>query len=267
MGVSAMLMLLFIHSCKDEEVSPKVDTWNELTTVNTPNLGFAFKILSEKDQWEVGYNRIMIQGDKDVLSQYHMEMNSQMTMTTDMGTMMHNSPIEQLIFNSGEGVFNGAVVFVMPSTAGNWELKINITKIGTTESELITIPLDVKSPEESRLISFMHEEKSYFVSLVEPRKPAVGINDFEVVVHQKESMSSWPAVNNLDISVEPEMPAMGHGSPNNVDPILIENGHYKGKVNFTMDGNWKIHLTISGESVVMAEGLAFDITFTTSSSQ
>jgi len=41
------------------------------------------------------------------------------------------------------------------------------------------------------------------------------------------------------------MPSMGHGSPNNVNPVLTKNGHYKGKVNFTMTGDWRINLELN----------------------
>jgi len=56
--------------------------------------------------------------------------------------------------------------------------------------------------------------------------------------------------------MEPEMPAMGHGSPNNVNPVAIGNGHYKGKVNFTMTGLWQVNLDF-----MMGADLADDTQF------
>ncbi|MNR44863.1 hypothetical protein D3C85_1636520 [compost metagenome] len=57
----------------------------------------------------------------------------------------------------------------------------------------------------------------------------------------------------------PEMPSMGHGSPNNVEPVITKNGIYKGKVNFTMTGDWKINFVLAkgGQSNVTF----FDLTF------
>ncbi|MDZ7648356.1 MAG: FixH family protein [Cytophagales bacterium] len=47
------------------------------------------------------------------------------------------------------------------------------------------------------------------------------------------------------------MPSMGHGSPNNVNPTHSSKGSYKGKVNFTMTGDWRLNLNISqGEAVL-----------------
>jgi hypothetical protein len=42
------------------------------------------------------------------------------------------------------------------------------------------------------------------------------------------------------IEMIPDMPSMGHGSPNNENPVHTAIGHYKGKINFTMTGEWRI---------------------------
>ena len=60
-------------------------------------------------------------------------------------------------------------------------------------------------------------------------------------------MMTFPAEDNFSITMTPEMPSMGHGSPNNVNPVLTKNGHYKGKVNFTMTGDWRINLVLNKE--------------------
>jgi hypothetical protein len=57
------------------------------------------------------------------------------------------------------------------------------------------------------------------------------------------------------------MPSMGHGSPNNVNPVHTSNGHYLGKVNFTMSGFWRVHLTIKKNGVLLSNDQYFDITF------
>jgi hypothetical protein len=56
------------------------------------------------------------------------------------------------------------------------------------------------------------------------------------------------------------MPTMNHGSPNNVNPVHKGNGHYKGKVNFTMTGLWRLHFTLkAGDAIAKADSL--DIEF------
>lgn len=75
-------------------------------------------------------------------------------------------------------------------------------------------------------------------------------------------MMSFPAIDGYTMTMTPEMPSMGHGSPNNVNPVSSGMGKYDGKVNFTMTGYWKVNfefLTESGETV--KTGQYFDVTF------
>jgi hypothetical protein len=55
------------------------------------------------------------------------------------------------------------------------------------------------------------------------------------------------------------MPSMGHGSPNNINPLHIKNGHYKGKVNFTMTGDWRINLVLNKDG--KTSSTFFDLLF------
>ena len=75
-------------------------------------------------------------------------------------------------------------------------------------------------------------------------------------------MMDWPAEPYLSVEIEPEMPAMNHGSPNNVNPSSIGDGHYLGVVNFTMTGWWRVNMTIkNGEGSIISDDSYFDITF------
>ena len=86
------------------------------------------------------------------------------------------------------------------------------------------------------------------------------MNPFEITVHVKESMMSFPPVKDLTVNMTPSMPSMGHGSPNNVDPVHLVDGHYKGEVNFTMTGDWRIDLILNQGSNKLAE-TQFDLFF------
>jgi hypothetical protein len=57
------------------------------------------------------------------------------------------------------------------------------------------------------------------------------------------------------------MPSMGHGSPNNVNPTSTGKGHYKGKVNFTMTGEWKINVAIKKGGSTVSNGLYYMLNF------
>jgi len=57
----------------------------------------------------------------------------------------------------------------------------------------------------------------------------------------------WPPVDDLTLEIIPEMPTMGHGSPNNENPVSIGDGHYQGQVNFTMAGPWTVTVKVSSD--------------------
>ncbi len=180
----------------------------------------------------------------------------------DMGMMQHTSPFENPASNQAVNqLFPCSVVFIMPSTGGSWTVKIMVTVNGKTGS--LTIPVSVIEPVKSRMKSFtsLHNNAKYFIALIEPTKPKIGINDFEIAIYKKESMMSFPADNSFGITLTPEMPTMGHGSPNNVNPVSVGNGHYKGKVNFTMTGYWKVNLDFKVGTEVADSTQFFDIEF------
>lgn len=185
----------------------------------------------------------------------------------DMGMMMHSCPVEQPIYdlvdNSTE-TFNGAVVFIMPSTAGSWTIQVHVNNHSNGQMGMATIPVSVVAPDEAKLFSFVSEYDSskMFVTLIEPTQPSVGLNNFEIGVYKKASMMDFPGVTNLSVEMEPEMPSMGHGSSNNTNPESTENGRYLGEVNFTMTGYWKVNLdffTATNDTIKI--GYSFDITF------
>lgn len=182
----------------------------------------------------------------------------------DMGTMMHSTPFENpASVNAVNSLFPCAVVFIMPSTGGAWTLKVNVTNLQSGRSGVFSSPLVISEPAESRMKSFtsLHDGSKFFVAMIEPATPKVGINDFELAIFKRVNMMSFPADSSLSVTIVPEMPTMGHGSPNNIDPAHLGNGHYKGKVNFTMTGYWKVNIDLLSGAAVADTTQYFDITF------
>ncbi len=142
-------------------------------------------------------------------------------------------------------------------------MDLMVTNLKNGKSGKLTIPVTVAEPAQKRMLSFtsaVDNSTKYFVSLVEPAKPKVGINDLELVVYKRASMMSFPADSALSITFEPEMPTMNHGSPNNIHPAHKGIGHYKGKVNFTMTGLWRLHFDMKAGDV-LAKTDSLDIEF------
>jgi len=102
------------------------------------------------------------------------------------------------------------------------------------------------------------DEERYFLSLVAPLDPSVGKQDIEFTVHGRESMMSFPPIEDFTVEIEPSMPAMGHGSPDNEQPVHQSDGHYVGKVNFIMTGAWRVDVRLKRGEQVVAQA-AFDL--------
>ena len=210
-----------------------------------------------------GYNKLFLsitdQVTEEVLSEAELKLKPMM----DMITMKHSAPFENPagVVNT-EGYFEGAVVFIMPSTADmGWTLEVFIKTADKEESTIIDIPL-VRSLEEARKINVISaiDETKYFVSIVEPVEPKVGINTCEFTIHYKESMMSFPPAKDITMEIEPEMPSMDHGSPNNEHPAHVGDGHYVGKLNFTMTGWWRVHIILKKGNEIITDDAFMDIT-------
>jgi len=187
----------------------------------------------------------------------------------NMGTSSHACPFE----NPGDsltsdGYFKGAILFSMMGT-NSWSLSVDITANGKIET--VSFPIDkVKSTDPVKKIVVMDSLSTgpgtwtitkYPVTLIEPAIWKVGNNPFEITIHTMASMMSFPCCTDMTVEITPEMPSMGHGSPNNVNPVSIGKGHYMGSVNFTMTGAWRINVVFKKGGRTLGSKNYFDIVF------
>jgi len=177
-----------------------------------------------------------------------------------MSGMMHSCPMETPTFNSETKQYEGAITFVMSSMMGSWTVSVHLNGVGT--ADLVVPVMDQDEPQIYSFPSMIDSTTSYFVSLIQPEDSKVGENTFEVLINKRASMMDWPAMEEMTVVIKPEMPDMGHGSPNNVDPVHTSDGHYNGVVNFTMTGWWRVHVTvINAQGDTLNNDRYFDITF------
>lgn len=266
-----LAIALFATSCKKEETNPGTpvdDPLSEyvlISETSAATLDCTVKVYAQEALF-VGYNYILVQVKDNATGEILDNPNMMFMPVMEMNSgMMHACPLEQPTYNTSLQVMEGTITFVMPSMGqGKWNLGLKLKNTAGTEED-INIDVDVMQKAESQLFSFVsahNPNQSVFVALVNPRMPQIGINDFEVVVYERQSMMSWPALEMLNIEIDPEMPTMGHGSPNNVNPIDMGEGHYLGKVNFTMSGYWKVNMKFeTTTNEMMMDDAFFDITF------
>lgn len=261
-----------LFSCKnDDEITPV----NPLEGLIKLKEGYALGASAKVEIWGkknffAGYNNLVVvlldsTNTKDTLKDAHIHFAPLMTMGMGMMAMQHACPIENPDEAAINGVFPGALAFVMPtSTDGSWKLGVAVHNHKNDKEGQANFDITVDNPTPSVLSVFTAstaDATKLVLSLVQPLAPKVGMNDIEFTLHRKASMMEWPAESGYTIEITPEMPSMGHGSPNNVNPVHVANGHYKGKVNFTMTGEWKVNIVLKKDGVPVKSDAFFNITF------
>lgn len=251
-------------ACNDDSTpSPSNDVkdeWSVIGEGQTDNGEMTVQLYAS-DILETGYQNIQVSvSDKNGSQLSDVEVMFMPIM--DMGDMKHSAPVEQPAAQvNAQGRYEGAVVFQMPGKDA-WTVRVTVKNPSDGVTGSITFPVEVVQPEWNACKVFQPKDSGapLIVTWINPSEPQVGVNDLEWTVHRRESMMSFPPVENFEISIEPTMPSMGHGSPNNVDPVHMRSGHYMGKVNFTMTGVWRIDFDLSDETHVVDDSQYFEIT-------
>ena len=263
--LSIILIFGTLASCGDDTDEITLDPFAELTLIETvavTDTDMTVKIFTGgKSALYVGYNAYQV-GLFDADDNQITDADIMVMPMMDMGEMKHSAPHEHQTFTNSENELHSfSTVFQMPSSdMGKWSLDFTVKNNNNDAQGTVSVIVPITMPVEERMKSFDTASGKLFVSLVDDIAPEVGVNDFEITIHQKMSMMDWPAVENYTIEIVPEMPSMGHGSPNNVNPTHSQNGHYMGKVNYTMTGYWKVNVNIyDGEELIIET--SFDITF------
>lgn len=259
----AFVVFIF-SSCSKEKITNPVIKLVKQAEGYAAGAATRVEIYTKESAITSGYMKFYIALYDSVSGKHIEDAHISLTPMMDMGTMMHSAPYENPVSSKAVNqLFPCSVTFIMSSMGGTWTLKIRVHNHVSDKEGILTIPVTVAEPAQSRMKSFtaLHDGAKYFVSLIEPRAPKTGMNDLEIVIYKRASMMSFPADSSLSVTLTPEMPTMGHGSPNNVNPVHIGNGHFKGKVNFTMTGLWRLHLNFLHNGTVAYDDLYFDIEF------
>lgn len=259
------LSLFYVSCTKDDAQEPDPTAGlTKLTEGYAVGAATKVEIYLENATLTSGYNKFYLALYDSVSGKRIDQSNISLTPMMDMGTMKHSAPYENPASrNSVDHLYPCSVVFIMSSMGGNWTVKFNIDNLENNKIGDLTIPVTVTEPTLSRMKSFtgLHDGNKYFVALIEPSSPKIGINTMEMAIYKRATMMSFPADSSLSVTLTPEMPTMGHGSPNNINPTHTRLGHYSGKVNFTMTGFWRLNLDYKSGAAVADSTQYFDIEF------
>lgn len=259
-AISTVVLSLAFFSCSDDN-NPTTPS----TPVHVPGFlagtatasGITVELWAD-DTLRVGYNTLYVRlkdGSGAVLRSAHIAMEPVM----DMGSMQHGAPSEQPTSRSGD-FFAGAAVFTMPSGNGEaWSMQVDVIDSVHQTSAQVVVPINVVKGVMARVVQGS-DLTVYTIAMLPMPNADVGMNDIEFAVYKIDDTMAYTPVEDFDISMTPDMPSMGHGSPNNIDPVHTKLGHYKGKVNFTMTGEWRITVQL-GRGSEHILGTSFKIVF------
>lgn len=254
----AALFLFTLNSCKKENTEPPINI-DKIKITEAQAGDLKITLYADKENLSVGFNALYIalENAGGRLGDFQTSVKLQPLM--DMHTMEHSSPVIQPTFDPNSGLYQGAVVFTMPSgEMGSWKLQAEVNGVTRDLSLQVHPSLSGTKP----VGSYLGTDGNYYVvSLISPIAPKTGINDLLILVNRRASMYSFPAVSDLEVEMVPEMPSMGHGSPNNQHPVDVGGGIYKGKVNFTMTGDWRLHFKLKQGESVLVEDAFLDLMF------
>jgi hypothetical protein len=236
--IITVVFLLLAFSCESNTTEDNANFLASKTKIDSKIIGSTELSVYQDANPVIGYNSyyVEVKSAGEAVKNAELSINPLM----DMGTMMHKAPLENPVSTvSTDGIYKLSTSFIM---SGMWELTIHVKNLENADEGDLVIDLDVAASSMVKKV-MGSDSANYYITLIYD-KMSVGMNDIEFLVNKRETMMSFPAVEALTISMEPTMPSMGHGSPNNVNPSHDVNGHYKGKVNFTMSGEWNIDLLI-----------------------
>ena len=178
--------------------------------------------------------------------------------------MWHSTPVGgsfEVFDTTRPAVKRGWVSLLMnTSDAGNWQFSYDIEVLGS-KGGLQNKAINVNALPDGQdwLKSFKVGNDTYFLSLVNPSDWQTGTNTIQAYISKKNDPITTPytlATETFTIEIDPRMPDMGnHTSPDNTPLTQQGNGSYRGSINLTMTGLWRIHLTVKdSEGNVVAGG-------------
>ena len=187
----ASILLLGLANCDKKTKEPEAPAPTPEKTLISEAFALGSGLLIQYYAYEdffVGYNKIYL-AVKDSISGEKLdnEIAMEILPLMDMGMTIHSCPTEALEYDAENKLYEGAAVYVMPSTdMANWTLDVNIN------SSTATLFIDVIQPEEAKMVSFQSQLDStafYFVSLIKPTDPKVGDNEYQILTNRRASIA------------------------------------------------------------------------------
>ncbi|MDR3365969.1 MAG: FixH family protein [Prevotellaceae bacterium] len=272
----AVITSVAIASCdkNNDEEQPSADPTEGLAKIqefSAPESPYTVTLYNKTGRLQLGYTKVYFAvTDKDGKFIDNATLSDFPEM--DMGmNMKHSTPRSAITKVEGKALYEAYYAFLMYSGQGNgkwyYDLKYTVGNVTDSISDAEIEVRNVFRPDdttERKVIQSVKaidgSEKRYVVTLVEPQKPQVGANEITAYIHERQDANTYPAVENFTLKLDPRMPGMeNHSSPNNVDLTWDATKKiYKGTVNFSMTGYWKLNLILKNQEGTTLYGNAVE---------
>lgn len=240
-----LLTGFILYSCNSDNPSSSGETpsaYNKLFNAGSGNVNFEFWNATGSNLY-YGYNEIGFKVFVNGVEKTDGFVKFNPVMVHFIGQTGHSSPRStQFNYNSSSKLFTGYVCFNMISDSGSvWLGYYNYNNLNYVDSVPFTV---LASTSQMTGWDDIQGGNTYILTLLGPNNPKVGKNDYSCLLHKDIGNNEYAEVDNAIMIITPWMPAHGHGSSSNENPVSQGNGKYMGKVNFSMLGEWDVYDTI-----------------------
>ncbi|MFZ4592247.1 MAG: FixH family protein [Ignavibacteria bacterium] len=237
--------ILFASCNKENIVTPTdpVSNYSKVLTIDSANV--KIEMYNENSSiLYVGYNEIgfKIFSNNVELKTGFLKYAPIMFHTSGPG---HSTPVQsEFTYDNSKGMFTGYVCYSMLSDSSTsfWFADYNYNNEFYFKRKQFDVVLGTGN--QMRIWFDAVNNVLYYLTLITPKDPKVGLNDFKIILHKTIDQSSYTEVSNAQMFIRPWMPSHGHGSSSNVNPVFTSYGKYEGKANFTMPGQWFVYDSI-----------------------
>jgi hypothetical protein len=257
-------------SCKYNYEEPLIDPLAGLTKLKE---GYAIGASAKIELWGtknffVGYNNLVVVlydslNLKEKLIDAHIHFMPLMTMGMGALSMQQSCPMEDPEETAINNVFPASISFIMPSdTANSWKLSVMVHNHKINKEGEADFDISVDNPLTPVLSVFPSQSADHsllVLSLIQPIVPKAGINVIEFTIYHTTDLMYFPPDNSYTIEIKPEIPTTGIESSDNVNPVNTSLGHYMGKVNFTMKGEWHVNVLLKKDGVSISNIAPFTL--------
>jgi hypothetical protein len=258
---------LLLSSCgrEDVKVTTSANEAAGLYKVDSLKKGDYTFYVYKKDTgyFKVGYNEIYIQLKNNTTGKYIEDANLSWKALMHMTDMSHACPYSAISkVSNTKTLYKGYFIFIMGSDDMDyWEITYNYVNGVDTLAKVTNRPYVVNPTGRLRYKRFLGSDAAYYyVVLVNPTESnvQVGTNDITAYLYKQLDLYTFNPVKNYTVEIDPRMPdpSMGnHTSPYNVNLKYNSSADiYKGKLNLTMTGYWKINLIVKDSVNTVIKG-------------